>query len=80
MGVRTGFTAPSGLVHAAAAPKRSGCTCLDDQAELSERERRMLTILRQLEEEDRDALFRVAERMLPPATVHRPPGEPINEN
>jgi hypothetical protein len=26
------------------------------------------------------ALLRVAERMLPPTTMHRPPGEPNNDN
>jgi hypothetical protein len=40
----------------------------------------MLTILRRLADEDGDALLRVAERMLPPTTLHRPPGEPTNEN
>ncbi|HEX8583040.1 MAG TPA: hypothetical protein VF680_01355 [Allosphingosinicella sp.] len=48
--------------------------------DLSDREKRLLTIVRLLEEEDLDALLRVAERMLPPTTVHRPPGTPGNEN
>jgi hypothetical protein len=72
----------AGIDPATTAHRRQlGCPCVDNpENDLSDREKRLLTIVRLLEEEDLDALLRVAERMLPPTTVHRPPGTPGNEN